>query len=199
VLFPNQLIRVSTTGFEAERFDDSIASLSLSFVQVPAENKAVADDGTGKYTMYYQIEEGEKIGPAQLSDAAQTRYNAYSLIDSGPLAGTHAPMEGVFNAGFGDPRRSPLVDVKDNSEAIGSIMGMSVRQLHVVIERAKHDKHNNLTAFFADLKRVLHRAEGSDGKAQACEFVKNLKFAIPKSLWRKHGFEAEPCGQVKTK
>ena len=53
VLFPNQLIWLATRGFESERFDDSIAPLSLRLAQSENPNgQAVANDGTGKYTMY---------------------------------------------------------------------------------------------------------------------------------------------------
>ena len=50
---------------------------------------------------------------------------------------------------------------------------------------------------FKDLKRVLQRAEAADSKAQACEFLTNLKLAIPGFLWRKNGLEL--CVVDKTK
>jgi hypothetical protein len=197
VLFPNQLIWVATRGFESERFDDSIAPLSLSLEQSENHNgQAVADNGAGKYTMYYQVLPGKEIGPAQLTQAALARYNAYFITDNGLLGGTHGPLDGVFNAGFGRSRRSPLTDVKDNSEAIRSVMGMGVPELRLMIKRAKHGK-GTLNGFFRDVKRVLQRAEGSDSKAQACEFLTSLKLAIKKDLWRKHGLEL--CVPDKTK
>lgn len=199
VLFPNQPIWLATRGFESERFDDSIAPLSLSLDQLENCNgQAVAHDGTGKYTMYYQVLHGPEIGPAQLSPAALTRYKAYFLNDNGLLGGTHGPLEGVFDAGFGRSTRSPLLEVKDNSEAVRSIMGLSVPELRSTIKRVKKDKRN-LNGFFTDLKRVLQRPQGSDSKAQACEFLTSLKLAIPGSLWRKHGLEALLCVADKTK
>lgn len=193
VLFPNQHIRLATTGFEAEVRDDSISSVSLSLDQV--ENYAGqvdADDGTGKYTMYFQVLAGPELGPAQLSPEALTRYNAYFLT-GGILESAHGPFEGVFNAGFGSPpRRPPLTGVKENSEGIRIVMGFGVPELRLLFKRLKHEKRN-LDGFFTDLKRVLQRPDDSDSKAQACEFLENLKLAISKSLWRKHGLDAAPC------
>jgi len=199
VLFPNQHIRLATRGFESERFDDSIASLSLSLNQWEVTNgSAVANNGTGKYTMYYQVLPGPELKPAQLSPAALTRYKAYLLNDNGLLGGTHGPLEGVFDAGFGRSTQSPLLEVKDNSEAKRSVMGMGVPELRSMIKRLKHDKRN-LNAFFTDLKRVLQRPQGTDSKAHACEFLTSLKLAIPGSLWRKQGLDALVCVVDKTK
>lgn len=191
VLFPNQLIWLATRGFESERWDDSIASLSLSFVQVPVSNgQAVADEGTGKYTMHYQVLPGTEIGPAQLSSAARARYNAYFLTNNGLLGGTHGSLDGVFNAGFGRSKRSPFSNVKDKSEAENSIMEMSVPQLRQMTVRVMRESPAKVNAFFKNLKRVLQRVEGLDGRAQAYQFLLSLKAAIPPALWREHGLEA---------
>ncbi len=192
VLFPNQLIWLATRGFESERFDDSIASLSLSFVQVPVSNgQAIADDGTGKYTMHYQVLPGREIGPAQISSTARARYNAYFLTDNELPGATHGPLDGVFNAGFGRSKRSPFSNVKNDSEAALSIMGMSVPQLRQMTARAMRENPAKVNAFFKNLKRILQRAEGLDSKAQAYEFLQRIKPAIPPALWKKHGLEAE--------
>lgn len=198
VLFPNQLISVATRGFESERFDDSISSLSLRFTQSQILNgRAVADDGTGKYTMHYEVLPGPEIGPPQLSDAAQRRYDAYLLTNSEPLGGIHGPLDGVFDAGFRRPTLPSLTDVKVNNEAMRSIMRMSVPELQQMFKRAKRDKRN-LDGFFTDLKRVLYRAEGSDGKEQACEFLTILKLAISRSQWKKYGLDAGFCVPAKS-
>ena len=196
MLFPNQYIWIATSGFEDDWFRvDSIAPVNLSLGQMPIlDGKAIANNGAGKYTMHYQVQPGDEVGGAQLSGAAQARYDAYLLTNndliSAPLE-ARAMLNALFDAGFGKPRQSAYRTVAKKQREPLSVEGMSVGELRQKIQRAMREKPAQLNAFFIDLKRVIRRGQGRDRDEDLYQFLTAMKPAVPAALWRQHGLETE--------
>src|SRR6185369_4057457 len=194
VLFPNQSILLNTTGFDEDfYYEDKISPLTMRLPQMQLRNGSVtADDSSGKYTLHYQVLPGEEMGRAQLTAAAQARYNAYFLTNN-DLRGLRADTVALLNASFSvgaSKIEEPAIRPVEKSER-GLSGQVRVKQLNQLIQRAQREKPAQLDAFFRDLDRFIQRAKNAHREDKALQFLKDLKPAVPAALWQQHRLEEQ--------
>ncbi|MEA2205009.1 MAG: hypothetical protein QOE77_1785 [Blastocatellia bacterium] len=200
VLFPNQLLQLGTSGFEEDWFvNNSISGISFRLGQRQASGSAVANDGSAKYTLHYQVLPGADIGRAQLSPAARARYDAYVVKNSDLAGGSHGLLlDRVFNSGVSTAKSSSRFGGEAEHDESLPVTRMSVTQLRQLTQRAGQENAAKINAFLQRLKRAVQRAKTAEEKADAHEFLKRLRSAVSSELWQKHGLEADMRVLVKT-
>lgn len=200
MLFPNQSIQLGTSGFEEDWFENnSVSGTSFRLGQRQVSDTALANNGSAKYTMHYQVLPGLDIGRAQLSPSARARYEAYVVKNSDLGGASHTSLlDRVFNPGISTAKSSARFGGGREREDSTPVTRMSVTQLRQVTARAGQENAAKLNAFLQNLKRTLQRAKTAEEKADAHEFLKRLKSAISSELWQKHGLEADMRVLVKT-
>jgi hypothetical protein len=192
VLFPNQKIRLATSGYEEDWIrEDSIAELNLSLPQAAvADGRAPATDGSGKYILHYEVLPGTEIGPAGLSDDARALYNAYRLTNDnlrGLGSGKLAELEASFSAGSSALTRRLLIEANEREASL--FEGMTVKQIRQIILRAQREQPAKLDLFFKELNRHIQRGKAAHREGEIREFLRAFKPAVPADLWRKYGLE----------
>ena len=196
VLFPNQHILLNTTGFDEDfTFEDRISPLSLTLAQAQVQNgSATANDNSGKYTMRYQVLPGAEVGRAQLTPAAQARYDAYSLTNNdlrGLRADVLALLDASFSAGTRKPAGPTVPSVEKPEREPWAFEALSVKQLSQNIQRAQRERPAELDAFFRDVDRFIQRGKKARREEKVLQFLKALKPTVPAALWRRHGLEEQ--------
>jgi hypothetical protein len=208
LLYPGQLMRIHTSGFEADiEFDDDTGVVDITRLPIPGDYSALSwckgkiSKGCASYTLHYRIEHGTPVGPAELSEGARSLMSAYAITPGNLPPGCLLCVRDFLPVWHPDEMvieeplrlRDLTLFNSPGRHEINAFHAMPVEDLLAFLEERLQTDPERVRHRLAELRQ--HYLDAFD-EGDAAEELAILVDAIPPDLWEEFFADLSPASGI---